>query len=159
MAIVSKIQCEQFIQYIIRPTLLRMGQYKSWLVSEAAENLLLWTALVESELKYIHQFNFGPAIGFWEMEPSTHDDVWRWLQRHQELIEYIDYVRPEADEMHGNAYYACAMARCRYAMVPKPLPNAKDIPAMAEYWGRFYNTKNLEADKTRFINLASQTLS
>lgn len=26
--------------------------------------------------RYIKQIGFGPALGFWQMEPATHDDAW-----------------------------------------------------------------------------------
>lgn len=57
---------------IIRPTLVEMGHY-----SPAAEALLLGTAAHESHGgRYLSQIR-GPARGIYQMEPATHDDLWR----------------------------------------------------------------------------------
>ena len=61
----------QFRANIIRPVLLVIGGE-----SRAAENLILGTALQESNLRYLRQLGDGPARGVYQMEPATHDDIW-----------------------------------------------------------------------------------
>jgi len=151
-------------EYIIRPVLKELATWRSGFHSEAAENLMLWTAMTESNLEYLHQLR-GPAIGLWQVEPATHEATWHYISRYPEFASLVrsfsceKYTMPEAEEMHGNLYYNCAIARIKYWTIPKPLPHFLDTAAMADYWGRFYNTKNLDHDKQRFVDLANLTLT
>jgi hypothetical protein len=57
---------------VIRPALSRIDLW-----SAAAEDLLLGTAAVESGCgRYLVQVGGGPALGIFQMEPATHDDLW-----------------------------------------------------------------------------------
>lgn len=106
---------------------------------EAAEQLLLGTALVESRLKYLKQIN-GPALGIWQMEPDTHADMYRnFLDYKPELRTLVWTFGSDAQDLIGNLPYACAMARLKYYRDPKPIP--KDLTGQAEYWKRVYNTE------------------
>ncbi len=62
-----------FFQYsIIQPTLQQLGLW-----SVAAEELLLGTALIESNLIHRRQLGLGgPALSFFQMESATHNDIW-----------------------------------------------------------------------------------
>ncbi|KAF0118141.1 MAG: hypothetical protein FD149_866 [Rhodospirillaceae bacterium] len=61
-----------FVTTVIRPTLLHLGLH-----SPAAEALLLGTAIQESRLgTYLRQTGGGPALGVYQMEPATHEDIW-----------------------------------------------------------------------------------
>ena len=126
----------QLREWIIRPTLKRIGHY-----SRSAEELLMLTAATESVMgKYIHQVG-GPALGIYQMEPATARDIW---------ANYLAYKRPLADEIRnwgegpgplpGNLYYATAMARVHYLRVPEGLPSAMDEWGLAKYWKDHYNT-------------------
>jgi len=65
-------QATDFRRDVIAPVL-----QKSGLDSEAAEELLLGTAVQESlNFKYRRQMGGGPARGYFQMEPATHDDIW-----------------------------------------------------------------------------------
>ena len=44
--------------------------------SRAAEELVLGTAIVESGLTYLIQHSDGPALGLWQIEPATHEDLY-----------------------------------------------------------------------------------
>jgi hypothetical protein len=128
-------------ELVIRPAL----QYiELW--SQAAENLVLGTALVESNGDYLHQVK-GPALGLWQMEPATHDDIWdNYLAFHPELSRLVSLLESEASitrgasELIGNLYYGAAMCRVHYRRAREPLPEAKDADAMARYWKAHYNT-------------------
>jgi hypothetical protein len=128
-------------ELVIRPAL----QYiELW--SQAAENLVLGTALVESNAEYLHQVK-GPALGLWQMEPATHDDIWEnFLKYNGTLRDWLDeittpaHITLGASEMIGNLYYGAAMCRLHYRRVAEPLPAAKDPEAMAAYWKAHYNT-------------------
>jgi len=137
------IDSNQLIEYVIRPTLNHLDMY-----SEAAENLVLGTAMHESHLQYLHQIE-GPAIGLWQMEPVTHDDIWtNYINPRMNLKSLMRQLAPakymgkaiDADEMHGNLFYACAMCRMHYYRRPERLPDKDDINGLANYWKKYYNT-------------------
>ena len=130
----------QFRELVIRPALKVIDLY-----SPAAEQLLLGTALQESRLQYLKQLGLGPALGPFQMEPFTHDDIWEnFLAYKPELskkIALLMVVSPdESDALPGNLYYAAAMCRVHYYRRPEALPAEDDIQAQAEYWKKHYNT-------------------
>lgn len=134
-----------FREHVIRPTLEHLGLW-----SESAENLLLGTALVESGLTHLVQLGGGPALGVYQMEPATHDDIWKnFLKFRDDLrkrvcdtINLDPGMRPEADRhLIGNLFYATAMARVHYLRVLESLPEADDVWRMAGYWKAYYNTE------------------
>ncbi len=131
---------EHFRLHVVRATLIYM---RMW--SEPAEELLLGTAAQESGLRYLRQFNAGPARGVYQIEPATHDDIaGRYLKRKPALRKRVAALRatePSAiDQLATNLAYATAIARLRYWMDPEPLPEANDIDGLAAYWKRVYNT-------------------
>src|SRR5437899_7825580 len=103
----------------MQPTLLRMGDKYN---SEVIINLLLGTVAVESKFQYIAQYPTGPGRGYYQIEPTTAQDV---LKRYY----------PE----QGGAYTAEALeralvweldlqteiARLKYYDASEPLPEDK----------------------------------
>ena len=70
---------------IVKPALEAIGYY-----SPAAEALIMGTAAQESHLKYVKQLGDGPALGLFQMEPATHDDIWaNYLRFRGVIIEDI----------------------------------------------------------------------
>jgi len=131
----------EFRNKVIRPTLMHLD-----LGGVAAEELLLGTAMQESDLLHRRQLGGGPGRGLFQMEPATHDDIWsNYLAFKAPLAEKVKALlpAPTADrmtELENNDRYACAMARILYRRAPAPLPQAGDLAAMAAYWKKFYNT-------------------
>lgn len=131
---------------VVRPVLEHLAPEIPY--SLAAEQLLLGTAAQESRMTYLKQLGKGPAVGIWQMEPFTHDDLWRTtllgasnpLAIKVRQLELPNWWAKDAREMVGNLFYACAMARVFYRRIQAPLPAAGDVPAMAAYWKRYYNT-------------------
>lgn len=127
---------------IIRPTLVEMGHY-----SPAAEALLLGTAAQESRGgRYLAQLR-GPARGIYQMEPRTHDDLWRHFLPSRRPLKALllswahdPAPYPSPDQMVYDLRYATAMARVHYLRVPAPLPAADDILGLATYYKKYYNT-------------------
>lgn len=126
--------------YVIRPVLKDLGLW-----SEAAEKLLLGTACQESQCgRWLRQIGEGPAVGIYQMEPATHDDIWNNFLDHRQAIARkvkltVCGLAPSAEQMAGNLIYATAMCRVHYLRVPDAIP-----PTLAEqavYWKRFYNTE------------------
>jgi hypothetical protein len=131
-----------FRNTVIRPVLTKLG-----LGGQDAEELLLGTAVQESlNLQYRTQVGGGPAKGYFQMEPSTHDDIWaNFLKYRQNLSsDVLSFLSSKnankITELENNDKYAAAMARIHYLRVPAPLPKAGDIIAQANYWKQYYNT-------------------
>jgi len=106
------------------------------LYSPPALALLLGTCAIESAFgRYRRQLGHGPALGIYQMEPST----FRWLRtkygrRYPQISEY-SFADQQTDD-----HQATVMARLRYLEVPEQLPPADDLHAQADYWKRHYNT-------------------
>lgn len=131
-----------FRNTVIKPVLIKLG-----LGGDAAEELLLGTAVQESlNFRYRTQLGGGPAKGYFQMEPATHDDIWdNFLKYRQKLSNDVASFlsKKGADkitELENNDKYAAAMARVHYLRVAAPLPKAGDINAQANYWKQYYNT-------------------
>ena len=134
---------QQLLDYIIKPTLEYMGGNYN---SKDAQMLLLATAAIESDCgHYIKQIN-GPALGIWQMESDTHDDIWENCDalKKQDFAYTIACFNSchndEADLMITEPVYACAMARLKYSMDKAPLPDHKEIFEIYRYYKRIYNT-------------------
>lgn len=126
---------------VIRPTLQAIGLW-----SPVSECLVLGTGIVESRLKYIKQIGKGPALGIFQMEPFTHNDLWRTTLWGKELgmkvgnlIRPFTGIAPNPRQMIGNLDYAAAMCRVHYRRIKAPLPTMNALD-MARYWKQYYNT-------------------
>lgn len=132
---------KQFKEVIIQPTLLKLG-----MDSEAAQNLLMGTMAQESHFgKYVKQLGSGPALGVYQMEPNTHNDlVNNYIKYKPEikktLSDAFGYKFLEAEILTYDLRYATIFCRLHYRRRPEPLPNANDLYDLAEYWKRHYNT-------------------
>lgn len=140
---------QQLHDYIIKPTLEYIGGNYN---SIEARFLLLCTAAIESDCGYyIKQVN-GPALGPWQMEPKTENDIYE----HSDALQRIEFTRlidnltiksgrylDDEDLVHS-PMYACAMARLKYSMTPEPLPEYTgdaniDLRAFYDYYAKFYH--------------------
>lgn len=141
-------KANQLKELVIEPVLEHLDLY-----SESAVQLLLGTAAAESNMgDYIKQVGGGPALGIYQVEKATHDDIWEnYIDYRGDLEQSIrsltitgydalNYFEHEADELIGNLYYATAMARVHYLRVPAALPEATDLDGLAHYWKKYYNT-------------------
>ncbi len=138
----------QLKELVIRPTLVKIGLW-----SRAAENLVLGTGLAESQLQHLRQLGGGPALGLYQMEPETHDDIWEtFLKFRVELASKVQGLcspYPRLSQLIGNLEYATAMCRVRYFRAPAGLPAADDANGMAQYWKKWYNTPLGAGDVTK----------
>jgi hypothetical protein len=113
--------------------------------SQAAENLVVGTALQESNLMWLHQIGDGPALGFFQIEPATHSDLWsNYIQHRPKLMQIMhELITPGVDrerQLITNIAYATAVCRLIYYRRPEPLPEPEDIDGLASYWKQHYNT-------------------
>lgn len=135
----------------MRPTLIAIGLH-----SPQAEELMIGTCAHESKgMTYLKQIE-GPAIGPWQMEQATHDDIWkRYLpNQHIKCSLMVNFcqirTQPSADIMIYHLTYACAMARLAYARHEEPIP--KTLEQQAEYYKIFWNTKLGKANVQEYID-------
>lgn len=154
-----------FLSGVIRPTLAKIG-----LPGSAAEDLLVGTALVESGLKYRTQIGGGPALGLFQMEPATHDDIWQNFLRYRTALARMvgalagpahgDGSAPAAQALTHNDAYACAMARVHYLRNKDALPmlgkcgdgsQKAYVETLAAYWKKHYNTAGGAGTPQKFL--------
>ncbi len=110
--------------------------------SEAAENLLFMTAAHETNLgEYLWQLE-GPALGFFQMEPATLDDLYlNWLSYREKDLRAVDYFRARFTHREALTWvlpYQIACARYQYWRVPEKLP--LHVSGLADYAKRWWNT-------------------
>ena len=144
---------QQLYDYIIKPTHEYMGGSYA---SKEANFLSLCTAAIESNCgEYIKQRN-GPALGIWQMEPATHNDIWENCDACYDdlgqsviklaLCNHEGHIFNGENDLINSPKYACAMARLKYSMDHHPLPkltgdNNVDSRAFFDYYKRVYNTE------------------
>jgi len=135
---------QQLLDCIIKPTHKYMGgNYES----KNANFLLLCTAAIESNCGYYIKQIGGPALGPWQMEPATHDDIWSECDA---LYGNLGQILPNLTNacfgcvkpiyIITNPMYACAMARLKYSMDVAPLPDHNNLRDVYDYYKRIYNT-------------------
>lgn len=148
---------QQIHDFVIWPTLevLRLN-------SLAARQLLLGTIAHESKGQYIDQIlsssdrNLGPAIGLYQIEPATHDDVIEnFLKYRTSLYARVVSLRANEPSKHEqlatNLAYSTAIARCIYFRRPEALPQAGDNEGLAAYWKQWYNTHLGAGTEAQFL--------
>lgn len=155
----SGLDPRQFLELVVRPALASLPAH---LATPAAEQLVIGTAAVESKLTWLRQLPNGPAVGLFQMEPATFRDIRdRFLLGRPAFARAFELaavaVVPEADELCWNLRLAALCCRLRYAMSPRPLPPAGDVPALAREWKATYNT-HLGAGKPEHFEQAWATL-
>lgn len=138
-------------QYFIRPAL----EYLN-MISQSAINLLLGTVAQESAMgQYVSQIGGGPAIGIYQIEPSTHRDVYlNYLDYRKELRDKIILFRVGQtmdDHLRSSIFYQTLIARLIYYRTPDALPAADDLNGLARYWKFYYNTMSGDGTADQFI--------
>ena len=143
-------QAQQLHDHIIKPALEYMGGNYN---TPEARLLLLATAAIESDCGYyIKQVN-GPALGIWQPEPATHDDIWKNCDALSfdggEISELLYSLAPlgKCGDMAliASPMYCCVIARLKYSMDRQALPEITgdrkiDEVEFYKYYKRVYNT-------------------
>lgn len=144
---------KQFRELIIKSTLNDLLLY-----SENAEELMVFTCAAESlGGTYLQQVG-GPALGIYQMQPETFNDIWQnYLQKNNRLLMmllsnfHITFT-PSEDRLIYDLRLATAMTRIFYARIREPLPSAEDTNAIWDYYKKYYNTENGAAEKDASIS-------
>lgn len=148
---------QQFRLHVIRPTLKHLQMH-----SQAAEDLLLGTAMAESRLEWLTQIR-GPALGVYQIEPATFKDIWtRYLFQRSDIGHRVkELVAPQPDlqeQLQTNLAFATAIARVKYWMDPTPLPSPHDLNyasyvwSLGEIWKKVYNTEEGKGTIEHFVS-------
>jgi hypothetical protein len=129
----------QFLQIAVRPALAIMGPKYS---TTAAEQLVMGTAAVESGFMWLKQHGTGPALGLFQMEPFTYNDL---LHRMPDELRFVMHVlagdaNPEPHFVAWNLRFGAAMCRLKYRDDKQPLPMPFAVGEMARTWKRCYNS-------------------
>lgn len=126
-------------EHIIIPSLTAINSY-----SDEACALVLETGMCESGYRAVRQSGGGPALGYWQMERATHDDIFKnYLggSSRKHLLDGLHFLSDRVGdykELEVNPFYAAAMCRIHYLRSPKPIPKTRQ--ERAELWKSVYNT-------------------
>lgn len=131
----------QLRDFVIIPALNDIGLH-----SDVAVNLMLGTAATESQCgTWLRQVN-GPALGIYQMEPTTFNDLW-W-RFPQELYIYRGTIDPY--RLQWDLRAATIFSRIKYYLDKRPLPN-NDKVEIARYWKAVYNTDIGKGSTAKFL--------
>jgi hypothetical protein len=119
--------------------------------------------LLESGLTYLRQHNDGPALGLWQVEPSTQNDLYtNFLNYQLELGSQLMELRAPNLSMDGNLatnlIYGAAVCRLCYYRKPDALPEVGDIEGQAAFWKQHYNTPLGKGTVTKYAYKVGQVL-
>ena len=149
----------QLRECIIRPALQPLDLW-----NPDVEELLVGTCAKESNAgNYVMQEEKnGPytagGLGIYQEEKATHDDLWKneitpRAELRGKILNHCNFqLPPDAMELVTNLKYATIMCRIRYLVVPKPIPSAHDIEALAAYWKEYYNTPKGAGTPQEFVD-------
>lgn len=138
----SRLSPVDLLKFVIRPALTVMGSPFNDRQT-AVEQLLVGTAAQESAgFLYLRQNGSGPALGIFQMEPTTFRDIWSRLPSdlRATLAAVAGSPSPTPDMVAWNHQFGAMMARLKYRDDPNPLPRVGDIREMAWAWKHGYNT-------------------
>lgn len=104
--------------------------------SAAAVELLLMTGAQESGFgTYLYQIN-GPALGFFQIEPATHNSIFEnYFTRRWPTFRQRDH-----DALATDLKYQIVVARGIYIDKTEPLPAPFDTEGLAAYYKKYWNT-------------------
>ena len=144
--------CTQLRELIIKPAL-----YDLMLLSDDAVELMVFTCAVESlGGTYLKQVN-GPALGIYQMEPATYNDIWQnYILKKTSLnlimISNFDCVRmPSEERLIYDLRFATAMTRLFYARIPEKLPVKPGSHGLWDYYKKYYNTG--QGSATQYVSI------
>lgn len=143
-------KAKQMRELVIKPALERLD-----LTGEPAETLLLATACVESRCgAAIKQWPSGPALGIFQIEPATYDDLLlNYLAFRSDLnvkLMSLYCAGMTAEEnLTCNLIFQAAVCRLIYLRAPEKIPET--LSGMAAYWKRFYNTPAGKGTEAKFL--------
>jgi hypothetical protein len=136
--------------YIIEVALKEIDMY-----SDDAVHLLLVTAALESDLGFHLKQTNGPALGIYQMEPDTHDDIWDSVLAYnsnklQRMIGSGNGFSAPGRMIYDLKYATC-MARVLYSRFKDAIPGKQDTDSIIHYYLKYWkpNPKVMTFDKAK----------
>jgi len=139
------------MRQLIEKTISELGLY-----SYEAVELILGTCAQESAFgKYRKQIGGGPALGIFQMEPNTFNDIIENFLKYKpklmaKIIEISNVLKLSASELVENDVLAICMCRIQYYRVKETIP--LNLEGWAAYWKKHYNTPLGKGTEQEFIN-------
>lgn len=148
------ISLQNIRDFVVSPALTAIGHNEA-----AAVRLVIGTGLVESNYEYLAQKG-GPAVGFWQMEAATADDIFTNYLPSQPILRtnLLCLTAPyghRTEQLAWNLQYAAALCRIKYLRSPHSLPHEDDLEGMAQFWKLVYNTSLGAGDPAVFVERAT----
>lgn len=108
--------------------------------------LILITAIIESNNGYFFKQVKGPALGVFQMEPRTEKCLWdNYLKYNKNLKKKIENLKannaPGLSQLETNMAYSIAMTYAHYKRTGKKVPNIKDKLELVKFHKKYYNTE------------------
>ncbi len=137
--------CPQELRhYVIRPTLQHLAEW-----SQAAENLLLGTAVQESEGGFHLKQKRCRGVGIYQITPNQHRAVWDQFLAHQPdlascvrgLASQQEFLLHPDAELATNLAYATAIAWNIYKFEEAILPDSEDVKGLARCWYHHFHQR------------------
>jgi len=148
--------------HVIEPTLSLLGAFDERMNTPASVELLMGTAAQESDLGYYLVQTKGPALGIYQIEPATHDSIWKYYinRKGKEKLREIIYgicgctEQPDRYALITNLAYATAVARLKYWPIAAAIP--EDMWGQAEYWDKWFNANPLIGTTLEYVESYKQ---
>jgi len=139
----AEMEVKEFREKIVRPALVVTDLW-----NQRAENLIVGTALNESDLRVVTQNGGGPGLSFMQIEPASYLDIQEYLKRKPKLRAAIlaaCYMElfPPAEALCWHLRLSVLVARLIYFRRPEELPRETDALGMYNYYKKFYNGGDL----------------
>lgn len=149
---------KQFYDLVILPAFEDMKAFHPVLYSETAIKLVFATFLHESGGgTYLKQIK-GPALGVYQIEPATFEDIWKTASK----MLIPNWPGPIAKDillrkLITDLDFQTKICRLKYFQAPMNLPAKADLNFLANYWGKYYQTDSqdmtiLNAKERDFIH-------
>ena len=122
--------------------------------SEDVVDLIIATGNAETGFRHLEQMGNGPALGFFQIEKNTIDDVLKNYARYRPAVMNVllEYGLRQGDEhfsVMSNIALQVAFCRLCYRRVPDPIPN--NLKDMAKLWKKSYNTEGGKGTIKHFL--------
>lgn len=129
-------------EHVIRPILNHFN-----LGGAQAEELLLSVAAQESHGGYYLVQRNGPALGIYQMEPPTYEDIvlnvisvstTGWRHAIHAYFGHFDLIMG-TNKLISDIGYATLLCRLQFWRYPEPLPPLGNVEKLYKYWKKYYN--------------------
>lgn len=151
------IKSDHLREFIIKPALEKIQIY-----SPNDVELLMFTCATESRGGYFLKQEGGPALGIYQMEPLTYNDIWvNFINLKQSLLTMMINNfgcgrTPSEDRLVYDLEFATVMCRIHYMRNHEVIPDHQEADLIWSYYKRYYNTALGAAKKDESINAYHQ---